>query len=374
MSELLRRLDERLASELDAPTRSVLLAQRACYLARVGDFSQSRAIVKELRAGLHQPGYESAAIWVMLVEGVLDFFERLGDDARDRIRRAYLLSLAIKREGLVCICSAWRAHIEFEFSNFEAMSQAIKHVLDRSSHADDESLSRVALTLAYCFTLADDQANAKHWYERARRHAVAAGDQATIEAIIHNRASFGLAASRIRRCLGDLTPEDVRMNRLELTSARNFQTLINVTSLNSLTELCEARLVALERKADLAIPRFLALIDQRPFASNNFNRSMVWLEVAHCRAESGDLSGAERDLKDVIESDFSVMDPDDRMYAAWLVVDLGRMGVGSGDPAALGERLRVAREEFLAFRRGLSEAISPFTATSATVIGSGGDA
>jgi hypothetical protein len=360
VSELLRRIDERLAVAGDPQVRGVLQAQRACYLARVGDFDAARAAVAALRAEPKYPGHEVTAIWVMLVEGVLDYFENLGSRARDRIRRAHLLSLSLKHPPLVAISSAWRTHLEFEFSDFSAMADALGHFYSDSSQRDDESIGRTSLTLASALAVIGRAKEAKAVSEIARTRALAMGDQATIEAVLHNRASIGVATSRIRRALGELTDADIAMNRMELASARNFQTLIRVRSLNTLTELCEARLAALEGQHALARQRFAALLGRGPFPAGSFSEGVVALEIAHCTLCDGEPEAARRVAAEVSAAALDGLDPDDRMVAGWLDLELARGGAGRLPLAAAQAAFDDSRDAFLRFRDALAAAVDPY--------------
>lgn len=362
MSELLRRIEAQIQSSSDFRVQGELKARRACYLARIGRFSEAKETIAELRRTSTGAGFERVTIWVILVEGVLAYFESLGRGAQDRIMRAQVLSKALKDTRLVLIASAWRSHIEFESSNFLAMRDSLAEVfLNPSVDAeDDESLARASLTLAYSFTLVGDRKTAQFWFSKAREHALRIGDQATIEAVIHNRASFHLAYLRIKRCFEELGAQEIDDCRLAIASAKNFQTLIDIGSLTTLTELCEARLKALGGHYEEAERLLLELRGRQPFASNNYSVDIIDIERAFLLASSGRSDRAQEILQHLSDPSCSMLDPDDRMVAAWMRMKTALMNspVPDGDP--LLSEFDARRNEFLQYRERLQEAIRPF--------------
>ena len=55
---------------------------------------------------------------------------------------------------------------------------------------------------------------------RARQHALNDGDQASIEALLYNKAAFRLAWLRAQRCFGELQKVELDRLRVELATAR----------------------------------------------------------------------------------------------------------------------------------------------------------
>lgn len=362
MSELLKRLEAEIQASSDSRIQGELKARRACYLARVGRFDEAKQIIAELRLAASGAGFERVSIWVILVEGVLAYFESLGFGAQDRIMRAQLLSKALGDERLVRIASAWRSHIEFEASNFDDMRAALAEIfLGKSTAADDdESLARASLTLAYSFTLVGERRIAQHWFSRARDHALKIGDQATIEAIIHNRASFSLGHLRIQRCFRELDQQEIDDCRLAVASAKNFQTLINIGSLTTLTELCEARLKALSGRFEEAERQLLSLQGMYPFRSNTYSADYIELERAFLFASAGQAEEARQLVLKVARPPYVNLDPDDQMVAAWLRMKIALIQPSVLDPSVETSNFRECSSAFLEFNHRLREAIRPF--------------
>ncbi|MBK9134919.1 MAG: hypothetical protein IPM15_11475 [Betaproteobacteria bacterium] len=71
------------------------------------------------------------SITIMCAEAQLIYFKDLGDQARDRMMRAQLLSVAGRDAALSALTSAWLAHICFNLHRHEEMVRSAKSALDR---------------------------------------------------------------------------------------------------------------------------------------------------------------------------------------------------------------------------------------------------
>jgi hypothetical protein len=360
VSELIGRMDRAIAECPDGIGRSELLARKACYLARVGAFVDAQAIVAALRRHMGVPGYERIGIWVILCEGILDFYSNITDQARDRVMRAQKLSLAFNDPILIPIASAWRAFMEFEWSNFTQMSEATRLTLDFASEDDHDSRARIATTLGYAFILAGDLIASKRWFDIAHHHAVAAGDRATIEALMYNRASFGLSNLRVQSCFGLIADADVSRNRLELQSAANFHQLIRFESFRQLIDLCNARSLTLAGSYAEAAECLARLSQGGPFAKSNFSDDLISIEIAYCLWKSGQSGEALHRFSKVIDRDLSHIDPDDRLIGSKMILELAREDYRFESPAIAEDRFIRFQAEYLCFRERIRSAISPF--------------
>jgi tetratricopeptide (TPR) repeat protein len=361
MSEFLKRIDARLGLESDPAVRGILLAQRAIYLARVGHFIEANEIVTLLRGGLRSAGMERVAIWVMLVEGVVDQYERLGARAYDRVQRAQALSIAFNDPPLIAVTSAWRAYLEFEESRFVAAADALSRCFDNLGNEDNEAATRAAMVLTYGFTYCGQRDAAQHWFRVARHHALTSGDQAAIEGLMHNRASFGLAWSRIQQCYGRLTSDYVKVARSEIESAKNFKNLVNLRALSALTDLCIARVLLLEQRFEDAVIALRDLRDEQAVNVRDFKDGIGALEVAYCLAKLGRRGEAEQELVKIGDFNFPSLDIDDRLLASWLIVQIGDVHEPLiGDLAVARARLEERMRDYEVQQSELSAALSPF--------------
>ena len=318
MAQFLIRIEERLLTELEPVERAVLFARKAIYLARTGRFNEAKLITADLRSRFGVGQNAKVTVWIMLLEGVCFLYEKISPLAFDRVHRAQFLSLAINDRALISLTSAWKAHLEFEQSNFVAMAKSLKCAIDNATEENNDSNARLSMVLADALFLCGDRKAAQTWFMRSRRNAIDAGDQATIEALLYNRAAFSTAWLRCERCFARDNPSDITLVRLEIASARNFQAMTNITAFGHLIALCDARLLILESEFDKAIGALESVRNSGPFASYNFDQDIIDLEIAYCFLMLGRTDHALISFNLIRGHDLSGLDLDDRLVVAWL--------------------------------------------------------
>lgn len=321
MSQLLLRIDQELSTVADDCARSRLLSRKAGYLARVGRFDEAKQIVAALRKDFGGGHSGRATLWIMLTEGLLQHFEMMGPQALDRLNRALVLGVAMEDAEVISLAAAWKAHIEFETSNFDSMFLSLKTAIENSTDADHEARARIFMVLCDAALLCGDRQRGQRWFLRSRDHALKDGDQASIEALLYNRAAFNLAWLRARRCFGPLASEELSLVRMEISSARNLQEMTGIVALTHFVHTCDARLLILEGKYEEAIERLGALRLAKPYGAYNFDQTFFDLEVAYCRYNNGDLSQSAI-VERVDGSAFIHLDIDEQLVAAWMIFEL----------------------------------------------------
>lgn len=347
MVQLLDRLEARLAVEIDAFRRGVLHAKRACYFARVGQFEKTRELVAQLRSDFPDGSSPRISIWVMLVEGLLHTFERLSPEGLDRMVRAQTLATALKDRELQAVSSAWLAHLLFERSEFVQMVSALQVALGSADDESFDALARVSMVFANTYASVGDRERATQWYMACRHYAVEAGDEATLEALLYNRAAFGVAWQRAEFCLGSGDRKPLEMLRRELASAHSFQDLTGAAALTNLVYLWEARLALLDDEFERAIDLLSGIRNVEPFSDESFHQSVIDLEVAYCSAKLGRVDDTLRFLTKRAAFDVHALHEDEQLYAAWLEVGVARCGAEFGDQPSAETRLDQARVTFL---------------------------
>jgi len=327
MSQLLARIEEQLAITSEPWRRAVLAARRACYWARIGRFADARQTVADLRTSFGRGEDGRVTVWIMLLEGLIQLYESLGSGAKDRFNRAQFLSIAAQDSDLIAITSAWKAHFEFETSDFSAMVASLRLALQHLTPDRHDACARVSMVIADVLFVCGERSSAQTWFMLGRDHALAAGDQATIDALLYNRAAFGLAWLRAHRCFGMVDPALVATVGMEVSSAKNFQALTQVEALQNFVYLCEARVLAL---ADDYLGAATALKEVRskgPFASYNFSQEVIELELAYCNFRLGQLELAHSHFERANGASFSQLDTDEQLVMQWMRFELAK-----GDP------------------------------------------
>jgi hypothetical protein len=180
----------------------------------------------------------------------------------------------------------------------------------------------------------------------SRDHALAAGDQATVEALIYNRAAFALAWLRAQTCIGPV--DELALDRVgrEIASAKNYQVLTGVVAFADFTRLWQARV-------ELLRGHFQAAID-------SFDRSLVDLEVAYCLARLGRIEEAIARCASTSSFDVAGLHEDEQLVIAWLRDQLGRMDSRLADPKTTYDDLERAKRLFADAVLRISASLHPF--------------
>lgn len=328
MSQLLSRLEANYARESDPTARAILSAQIANVLIRHGRFSEAKTIIDDLRQsyGAGQNGW--VTVWIMLAEGLLHFYSDLNPLALDRISRAQLLGAAMSYKRFVGVASAWKAHIEFENSRFSSMTQSLRDALSSAENSDHDAQTRLSMVLANSFAICGQHEAAQLWFKKAHAHAVSNGDQASIEALLYNRAAFRLAWLRAESCFRAVGDTELRDCHTDIESVKNLQRLTGISALDHHIYLWEARLLILERDYLTAIEKLQNIRKLGPFAQYNFSQSLIDLEIEFCAIQSSQSDGLHYSTIPV----FTELDVDDQMIATWMLISIAH-----SSPALYGE-------------------------------------
>jgi len=296
----------------------------------------------------------------MLAEGLLLLFEDLSPLALDRISRSQFLGLTMKDPSVVAISSAWKAHIEFETSEFEAMVKSLEIAISHSGDDDHDAHARLSMVISDSFLLCGDNRSAQKWFLRSRDHALSDGDQASIEALQYNRAAFRLARLRAARCIWGIESDQLSFLRVEIASAKNLQLLTRVAALTNFIHLCEARLLILEERYDQAIEALDNIRSARPFADYNFDQSFVDLEIAFCLECLGRRKEARLKFDLIKQDSFERLDADERLVAAWMRYQLCASDEIFGDIVEAKAKLDILSGEYQNMTLDLLEMLKQF--------------
>ena len=307
------RLDESIRTAPTEIDRAALIAELACYYARIGEFAAAEQLRADLRARFGDGRSLVVSVLVMNLEGLLQYFRDLDLRARDRFQRANLLSTAAGHRALIAFTSSWLAHIEFNSSLFADMHGTLKTGFEAVGSDDRGAECRLSIVLGDAFTSVGNSAAARQWYERARLLATASGDHATIGALTYNRAALKVARARVEDCKGTLSDEDLLSVRAEVKSAVNYQHLAGLTSLEHLLVSAQIGVLMLERKFDEAISAIEYLFQSNEIPSHYSSKLLHSADKARCHAELGDANSVAREAGALAAADLSQLHFDDRV-------------------------------------------------------------
>jgi len=282
----------------------------------------------------------------------------MSDEGADRIMRANVLASASRDRRLIAATSAWRAHTQSERSEFSGMVRSLDNAFANCESDDHEVLARLYMTLANARMSVGDRIAANDLYMYCRHHALECGDQATIDALMYNKAAFALAWLRARRCLDERNAELLRQLRLEIASAKTYQQMVGVSALNNFVFLWEARLLLLSEDFEAAIAALRAVRSMQPFAHYNFHESLIDLEIGYCLVRQGHLAQANAQVGAALEVDLSGLHVDDKLVAAWTRLKVMEAIPDLGDAQSSATTFETVKDEFVASCESLRLALS----------------
>ena len=297
VSRLLSALDARVAECRDPLEHICLRAERAALLARQGHLEEARTELAAINARYDKRPNALVSAWTNFAEGLVIYFSSLDGAARDKLKRSLALSEAVGADLIQPLSAAWLAQMDFASLDFEPM---MKHIGTSLRHAGPEhhsARSRACLVTAGAYHWAERVDLALPWYERARRHATAEGDQPTISALMHNMAWLRTAEARRQSVEGILNVSEARQALLVADSTSHFDAFIGMTALGSLVPILRAQvLVVQERYAD-ALELLEANAEQSEKEGLERMACVMFADAAWCRLNIGDERGACRDAR-----------------------------------------------------------------------------
>ncbi|MDP3612605.1 MAG: hypothetical protein Q8R98_12185, partial [Rubrivivax sp.] len=286
-SPLLNRLLHTLSTTTDPVSSAVLSAQIACYQARVGEFEDAESRRIELRRVFGDGHSPQVSILVMCLEALLMFFKELDPNARDRLLRANLISVACHERPLIALTSAWMAHLDFNAGRYESMAKSMQACATNLDADDGTAACRLALVLGDAFDFVGNSQTARVWYEDARITASRLGDQAAVGAITYNRAALHVSNGRVKRISGELERTEVALIGGEVKSAINYQAVARLKSLDHLLRSASVGALMLEDRFEEASVAILTLLASSAVPAGSAELALLYADQALCLAKIG---------------------------------------------------------------------------------------
>ena len=261
MSRLLETIRSQIANAGDVAALIEAQTRQAIYLARRGENDVSRETIAAIRASAIGTLQNECIARANLAEGVLSFHTGSIECARDKLRRAFVLANAGRLSSISTWCAAWLGLIELNLGRPDGILTFAKIVIESAVPSDHSSLARVGLTIADGLHFAGKYGIARPWYEFARGHAVAEGDDVAIEAILHNVSAFRINNIRLDEIDGAVDQTELQRAKLDLASCLNYYAGIASRSFGWLLPMLKAQLNLLEGLHSEAVINLKRLID-----------------------------------------------------------------------------------------------------------------
>ena len=228
----------------DFGVRVMARTRASVYLARKGDSALAREHIAALRGEANPDYFAVSTCGAILAEGVLAYVQGERQLALDRLRRARAISTQfgeVRRWA-----EAWLAHVAFDADRYEELRDCHSSAISDVRPGEHAVLARIGATLGGATHYFGRFDLAKPWYEFARQHAVAEGDDLTIDAVLYNVAAIRLNDLRLQQINGAPDPSEAHRAELELRSSVNYDRLKNSLSFRYALPLLEAQCVLLK--------------------------------------------------------------------------------------------------------------------------------
>lgn len=324
-SPLVRRLVSQIDECRNAEMRGILVAELACYWARVGEFTEAERLRKELRRDFGDGKSARVSILIMCSEALHLYYQELSPNARDRMARASLLSKAVGDGRLIALTSAWLAHIYFNLNRFDQMATDLRSCLCVMSADDGTAECRASLVLGDAFLFVGDVQKSQVYYERARSAAVSLGDQAAVGAMTYNRAALRVARARFNRIDGKSDDFELSMIRGEVQSAINYQAVAQLRSLDHLLQAAQVGVLMLAGSYADAETQIRTVLDSSAVPANSPQWLLLSTDLALALARLGREDEALTQAQSLSEAAIDCLRADDRALALASLVDLCRV-------------------------------------------------
>jgi hypothetical protein len=244
-SRLLRKLDQEIAAAKTKVEADRLRGRQAVQFARLGQKDALTALLADLHRTYDKRPDATISIWLHLAEGLAIYFEEMGDAALGKVRRAHALSVAAGIEPLQALTAAWLAHLHFVRHELDQVATHLRRAFALAEEDDHATRARASLVADLALHEAGCPDLAAGWRRKARAHALAEGDDATIGALMHNVAWINMTNWR-RASLVGATHAEGRHALVSTDSTGNFSALTGATSLMELQPLLRAQVLSLE--------------------------------------------------------------------------------------------------------------------------------
>ena len=251
-SRLAQSLALKASDAKDEGGRTSALAQLGMYYSRSGNVSEAEAIVRKFKVDRGASLLET--VWRNLCLALFDHYADTGQSAIDRLKRAHALSSAAGERRLKAISAVWLAHFLRETEQFDSIRKYVEEALQCSSTQDHSVRSRANLVVGDLLLSADREDLAAPWHARARGHAAAEGDDATLGALAFNIAL--MRVSRFRRMIFQghaISQMESRVATYEEV-ARSTERLLGTHAMSQIGWLQHAQMLSLRGEARRALP------------------------------------------------------------------------------------------------------------------------
>lgn len=337
-SRLLKRLDAEIAAATGPTQPAVLKAQKALLLARHGQMAAAREQLTALHLQSFQHPHPELGAWLHFAEGLMSYYTDFSSAAKEKISHARVIASGSGLKTLDALCSAWLAQLAYVQHELDAMlshAQACDQVAGAQDHA---ARYRLCTVMGLAFDFAAQQEAAKLWYAKARAHAQADGDDASISALMYNVAEMRAAQLRREAVWSDANGQGQGL-LLGADSIKHYDAAVGGSVKPDLTPVLRAQILVVEGEFAQALALYEAHLPQTVSAGLARLSGSLLADMAWCRVHLGQTEQALRQAQEAELESGAPSDVDDRAIAHSRLAQVYR---------ALGHETEAARHAALA--------------------------
>lgn len=338
MNRLLSRLDDAIAASRLPREVPLLRAERAVVLARLGELDRMRQEVATLRASPEMLTMPVLNAWLLLAEGLGDFYADLSLRSHERVRRSLALGKAARNARVQSLAAAWLAHLDFyvrdDASALEHVALALK--LARSDHHG--ARSRASLVVAGMLHYARRDEESQAWYALARRHATTEGDGAALSSIMYNMAFLRVLDARVAdlRDPGGCPEGVLRRAVLGTESSVHLDRSVQTRALSNHPPMRRAQILLLTGEFEAALALYEEHTRKALEEGLGVSESVFRADQAWCLAMLGRSDAALRTARDAEAALHGAVEPEDLVIAHGMLERVFRR-LGLDEVAAIHE-------------------------------------
>ncbi|MBB3194512.1 hypothetical protein [Roseateles terrae] len=286
-SRLFKQLDQQVATA-QSPMASVApRARRAMQLARHGALSEAREALTVLHQLSFQHPHAEIGAWLHLAEGLMAYYNGFAvQPALERITRAHAIATAHSALGDVqVLADAWLAQLAYVRHELDALIHHARRCLAQARpEVDHGALARLSMALGVAWHFTGDSEVAQRWYQQARRHATAEGDDTTLSALMYNMAAMRVAQLRRDSLNGAVRVQEML---LSVDSVDHYDAAVGAAMMNELTPVLRAQVLTVEGRFEQARQLYEQHLPQAMAQGLERLGSSLLSDMAWCRANSG---------------------------------------------------------------------------------------
>jgi hypothetical protein len=265
-------------------------------LAQLGKIAESNEILLGLRDKYSAGQSPRLTIHLMILEGLIWYYECRRPESLDRVRRAHMLASAGSINDLKIESAVWLAHLAFNFEAYASLKSSLLTALAGADSLKDDLRARVCLVVADSCRFLGQISRGDSWYKLARIFARRCRDRGVVAAIEYNRIVMGLSRARLENFLSRTESLWVGNNwSAEFLSIKRLHEGMGVSSLSELLLLCESYGRQLDGDYCAAAESLISIRNAGAAESCGLSIQALDLEISWCQALCGPRSSVSEE-------------------------------------------------------------------------------